>query len=291
MPPTRLESVTRIRSLRERISAWRTAGLRVALVSTMGCLHRGHLALVDAALAQAERVVVTSYVNPLQFSAGIEADRYPKNREHDEELLEKAGAHLLFAPSTFEMFPTGIESGTVVDVPELSRILCGPFEPYLFSGKATILTKLFSLVQPDVAFVGEKDYQQLVIVRRLVADLSLPVEIIAVPTVREHDGLAYSTRNRLLAARDRNFAPRLYETLKRAKQRLVAGEQDVRAVQDAGLRELKSAGLTADYFVVRRASDLAPLRDGDKDLVILGALRFTATRLIDNIRVQMLAKL
>ena len=282
-----METVTRIQSVRERVAEWRAAGDKVALVQTMGCLHKGHLALIAEARHRARRVIVSVFVNPLQFGPNEDYGRYPRTIEHDKELADEAGADLLFTPTTFEIFPTGFERSTRVDVPELSRILEGQAQPSHFEGVATITAKFLQIVQPDVAVLGEKDYQHLVIARRLVADLCMPVEIAAVPVVRDHDGLAYSARNRLLAPRERNLAPRLFEALKTAKRRLGEGERDFVALQETGYRELERAGFMPEYFSIRQAGDLLPPRFETRDVVVLAAARLGATRLVDCVPVQL----
>ncbi|MBS0396462.1 MAG: pantoate--beta-alanine ligase, partial [Proteobacteria bacterium] len=275
-----VESVTRIQSVRERVAEWRRAGQGIALVQTMGCLHKGHAALIAEARHRAPRTVVSVFVNPLQFGGDEDFSRYPRTIEHDRALAEEAGADLVFAPTTFEIFPSGFERSTRVDVPELSRILEGQSRPSHFEGAATIATKFLQIIQPDVAVLGEKDYQHLVIVRRLVADLCMPVEVVAVPVVRDHDGLAYGARNRLLLPRERNLAPRLYEALKHARRRLGEGERDFAALQEQGLREVERAGLVPDYFSIRQAGDLLPPRFETREVVVLAAARLGAARLV-----------
>jgi pantoate--beta-alanine ligase len=282
-----VETVTRIQSVRERVAQWRGAGHTVALVQTMGCLHKGHLALITEARHRAKRVVVSVFINPLQFGPQEDYARYPRTIEHDKDLAAEAGVELLFTPTTFEIFPTGFERSTRVDVPELSRILEGQARPSHFEGVATITAKFLQIVQPDVAVLGEKDYQHLVIARRLVADLCMPVEIAAVPVVRDHDGLAYSARNRFLTPRERNLAPRLFEILKHAKRRLGEGERDFVALQDTGYRELERAGFAPEYFSIRQAGDLLPPRFESRDVVVLAAARLGATRLVDFVPAQL----
>ena len=280
-----METVTRIQSVRERVAEWRAADHSVALVQTMGCLHKGHLALIAEARQRAKRVVVSVFINPLQFGPQEDFSRYPRTIERDKELAAEVGVDLLFTPTTFEIFPTGFERSTRVDVPELSRILEGQARPSHFEGVATITTKFLQIVQPDVAVLGEKDYQHLVIARRLVADLCMPVEIAAVPVVRDHDGLAYSARNRSLTPRERNLAPRLFEILKHAKRRLGEGERDFAVLQDVGFRELERAGFAPEYVSIRQAGDLLPPRFESRDVVVLAAARLGTTRLVDCIPV------
>ncbi len=282
-----MESVTRSHSVRERIAEWRREGHKVAFVQTMGSLHKGHLALIADARARAPRVAVSVFVNPLQFGPDEDFGRYPRKTEADKTLLADAGASLMFAPTAFEMYPTGFERTTKVDVPELSQILEGQSRPYFIEGFATVTTKLLQIVQPDIAVYGEKDFQQLIVVRRLVADLCLPVEILSVPVVREHDGLAYGARNRHLSSRDRNIASRLFDTMKLARRRLIDGERNFAAVAETGFKELDRGGLSPEYFAIRQSGDLMPPRADSRDLVILAAARLGLTRLLDCQHVQL----
>jgi pantoate--beta-alanine ligase len=279
-----VDSVNRIHTVRERVAAWRGEGLSVGLVPTMGNLHRGHLALLQLALERAARVVVSIFVNPLQFGAGEDLDRYPRTLEHDREALAREGAHLLFVPTDFEMYPVGFERSTVVDVGEFSGILEGQSRPGHFVGVATVVTKLFNIVMPDIAVFGEKDYQQLVVVGRLVRDLCLPIEIVAAPTVRDPDGLALSSRNQYLSRGERRRAPRLHEVLRSVRERILDGAADWEALEAEAFAALVKAGFEPDYVSVRRAADLLPPRAGDHDFVVLAAARLGKTRLIDNVR-------
>lgn len=280
-----MESVTRIQPLRERVAAWRQQKLRVAFVPTMGNLHEGHVSLVAQARQRADRVVVSIFVNPLQFGPNEDFARYPRTPGHDIELLEKASADLLFHPETLEIYPVGHERTAVVDVPDLSGILCGAFRPGHFAGVATVVTKLFNIVQPDVAVFGEKDYQQLMIIRRLAEDLCMPLEIVGMPTLRDDDGLALSSRNRYLTPAQRKIAPRLYEALQAARQRIRDGDRNYDQIRHAGMRALEAAGFKPDYFDIRQAADLQPLRESSRELVILAAGRLGNARLIDNVKV------
>lgn len=282
-----MEAVTRIKSVRERIAEWRRQNLTVAFISTMGGLHKGHQALISEAKAKAKRVVVSVFVNPLQFGPDQDFGRYPRTIERDTAVASDSKVDLLFAPTTFEIYPGGFERCTRVDVPELARILKGQFHPTYFEGVATITTKMLQIVQPDLIVMGEKDYQQLVIVRRLVSDLCMPVTIVSVPVVRDHDGLAFGTSNRQMSARERNLAPRLYETLKQLRKRLKDGERDYPALQEAGMKELERAGFEPDYFSIRQSSDLMPPRYDSRELVLLASARIGETRLIDSMRVQL----
>ncbi len=282
-----METLNRISTVRERVKAWRAEGLTVALVPTMGNLHRGHLSLVAAALARADRVVASVFVNPLQFGPAEDFGRYPRTLERDTDQLEKAGAQLLFAPTAFEMYPVGVERTSIVDVPEYAGILEGHFRPGHFAGVATVVTKLFNIVSPDVAVFGEKDYQQLVVIQRLVRDLCLPIEVAGVPTVRDPDGLALSSRNQYLSNRERGIAPRLHSALRSVRKRVVDGERKWQDIESDAVRELARAGFEPDYLSVRRAGDLLPPREGDRELVALAAARLGKTRLIDNLRISL----
>ncbi len=279
-----METVTRIHPLRERVSAWRQLGLTVGFVPTMGNLHQGHFKLVTEARQRADRVVVSIFVNPTQFGPNEDFANYPRTPKQDAELLDKAAADLLFQPEIAEIYPSGLNRGTVVDVPHLSRILCGAARPGHFAGVATVVTKLLSIVQPQIAVFGEKDYQQLAIVQRLVADLCLPTTIVSLPTVREPDGLAMSSRNRYLTEAERAVAPTLHRTLYGAKERVESGDANFEAIQQSGLRILESAGFSPQYLVVVQASDLQPATTASRELVILAAARLGKARLIDNVK-------
>lgn len=279
-----METVTRIHTLRERVSAWRQLGLTVGLVPTMGNLHQGHFGLVQEAKRRADHVIVSIFVNPSQFGPAEDYAHYPRTPQKDAELLDKAAADLLFQPDVAEMYPARHERGTVVDVPQLSGILCGAFRPGHFAGVATVVTKLLGIVQPHVAVFGEKDYQQLTIVKRLAADLCLPTEIVGSATVREPDGLAMSSRNRYLTASEREIAPRLHQALVSAKQRVETGDSNFEAIQQSGMRTLEAAGFVPQYFAVAEASDLQPASEKSRELVILAAVKLGKARLIDNVR-------
>ncbi len=284
-----METIERIADVRERVRAWRAAGLRVGFVPTMGNLHRGHLSLVEAALARAGRVVASVFVNPLQFGPAEDFGRYPRTPGQDREQLAAAGAHLLFAPAPEEMYPAGLERTAVVEVPALDGMLEGEFRPGHFAGVATVVAKLFNIVEPDVALFGEKDFQQLAVVRRMVRDLCMPVEVVGVPTVRDADGLALSSRNQYLAPAERAVAPRLYALLVKLREQVLAGDRRWAELEAGAMRELSAAGFVPDYVALRRAADLAPPGDGDRELVALVAARLGGTRLIDNLRISLAA--
>jgi pantoate--beta-alanine ligase len=276
--------VKTIASLRAELAVWRARGERIAIVPTLGNLHQGHLSLVQEAKRRAPCVVVSIFVNPLQFGEGEDYSDYPCTFEEDNCILEENKADILFFPDISEIYPRGTETTTKIEVPGLSHILCGACRPGHFRGVATVVNKLFNIVQPDLALFGEKDYQQLLVIRRMVSDLALPIEIIGMPTVREADGLALSSRNRYLTPMERARAPLLYQTLSRAKSRIESGTRDYPAIENDALLGLQQAGFRPDYFSVRRADDLAPAAQGDTDLVILAAARLGRARLIDNVR-------
>jgi len=282
-----VESVTRIHSVRERIAEWRREGQAVAFVQTMGSLHKGHLAMIAEAKTRAPRLAGSVFVNPLQFRPDADFGRHPRRVEADKEALSEADVDLMFVPTAFEMYPTGFERTTTVDVPELSQILEGASRPTYIEGLCTVTAKLLQIVQPDIAVYGEKDYQPLVITKRLVADLCMPVEVASIPVVRDHDGLAFGARNRHLSTRDRNVASRLFETLKHARKRLLDGERDFATAAAAALKELDRGGLAVDYLAIRQAADLLPPRADSRDLVILCAARLGLTRLVDCVHVQL----
>jgi pantoate--beta-alanine ligase len=278
-----METITTTRELRRYVGVLRAQGVRSAFVPTMGNLHAGHLELVRQARLQADHVSVSVFVNPAQFGPQEDYGSYPHTPERDREALLDAGADLLFLPDVEEIYPQGPGRTTVVEVPGLNRILEGEHRPTHFNGVTTVVAKLFNLVQPDVAVFGEKDYQQLLLIRRMVADLCMPVAITSVATVREADGLALSSRNSYLTPAARALAPRLHAVLAGVKARVAAGGQGLAAIEQAALAELAAAGFQPDYVSVRRQSDLAPPESGDAALIALAAARLGSTRLIDNI--------
>lgn len=272
-----------VEELKARLAAPRAAGARVAFVPTMGNLHAGHLKLVEAARRLGDYVVASIYVNPLQFGPGEDFEAYPRTPEADRRALEAAGADLLFMPGDAEIYPRGRERQTRVEVPGISDILCGASRPGHFRGVATVVNRLFNLVRPQVAVFGKKDYQQWLIIRLMVADLGLPVEIEAVETVREADGLAMSSRNRYLTRAERAVAPRLYATLERIRGRILQGDGDYPALEADAREALAAAGLRPDYFAIRRQEDLGSPGPGDRRLVLLAAAWLGRARLIDNL--------
>jgi pantoate--beta-alanine ligase len=274
--------VQSIEELRAQVNAWRRAGERVALVPTMGNLHAGHVDLVDRARGHADHVVVSVFVNPLQFGQNEDFDRYPRSPEEDAGKLLAAGTDVLFMPTVTEVYPQGLAAQTRIEVPGVSDILCGAFRPGHFSGVVTVVNMLFNMVQPDVALFGEKDYQQLHVIRCMVRDLHLPVQVVGVPTVRDADGLALSSRNQYLNAEERQRAPVLYRTLQAAAAQLQSGERDLEALKRQGGEALRAAGFRPDYYEILRP-DLRPPEPADRALVILVAAWLGNARLLDNL--------
>jgi pantoate--beta-alanine ligase len=284
-PETRpMQTVIRIADLRALVRGWRMAGETIAFVPTMGNLHAGHASLLAAAHHHGRRVVASVFVNPLQFGPTEDYAAYPRTPDEDAALLAAQGVDALLLPTVEELYPRGIVTSTVVDVPGISDILCGAFRPGHFRGVATVVVKLLNLVQPDVAIFGEKDYQQLTIIRRAIEDLCVPVRIVGAPTVRAEDGLALSSRNRYLDDGERATAPGLYRALDRARRRLIAGETDLASIEAEGLESLRDAGFRPDYFEVRTAGTLDRPQGRDVDLVVLAAARLRRARLIDNVQ-------
>ncbi len=273
-----------IAGLRRQLDAWRRGGQRIAFVPTMGSLHEGHLALVSEARRRADRVVVSIFVNPLQFAAGEDFSAYPRSLEADRSRLAPLGVDLLFAPSEQELYPRGREGLTQVIVPGLSGQLCGAWRDGHFEGVTTVVSLLFHVVQPDVAVFGEKDYQQLAIIRRMVSDLHFPVEVVGVPTAREASGLALSSRNVFLSPAQRKQAARIHQALQAAARALQDGRRDFSAIEEQALQELRAAGLEPQFFEIRQ-TDLRPPDDATQQFVILTAARLGSTRLIDNLSV------
>ena len=279
-----MQTISDRRQLQARLADRRRRGRRIAFVPTMGNLHRGHLQLVERALASADEVVVSIFVNPLQFGAGEDLEAYPRTLSADKEKLFAAGAHVLYTPATSDMYPAGMGSHTRVVVPDLSQTLCGSSRPGHFDGVATIVTKLFNIVQPDVAIFGEKDFQQLSVVRKMTADLCLPVEIVGVPTVRDAEGLALSSRNGYLTAAERRVAPLLHETLVSCREAIACGFDNFLQLESHARMRLLQAGFEPDYFAIRDARTLRQVTDDTEEVAILAAARLGNTRLIDNLR-------
>lgn len=272
-------------ALREQLNDWRQSGEHIAIVPTMGNLHDGHLELVELARKHAERVVVTVFVNPTQFGDGEDFDNYPRTLELDKRRLKRTNADLLFAPDVSVMYPFGIDTAASVTVPVLTGEFCGESRPGHFDGVTSIVSRLFSLVQPDVAVFGQKDYQQLLVIRRLVEDMSLPIKIVPAPTFREKDGLAMSSRNQYLSEEERLIAPALYETLMAVAHSLETGADSYADLEQGAMDKLAAAGFEPEYFSIRRAENLEPPDRHTDELVILAAAQLGKARLIDNVLV------
>lgn len=279
-------TVKTIRELRAAVARARGEGKRIALVPTMGNLHAGHIALVEKARQRADFVVVSIFVNPLQFGPNEDLDNYPRTLAADQEKLFGAGCNLLFVPGVEEMYPGGLQSQTQVGVTGVSEGLCGDRRPGHFDGVATVVTKLFNIAQPDIAIFGEKDYQQLAVIRTMVRDLNMPVQIFGEPTVRAGDGLALSSRNGYLSEEQRAIAPALYRTLCDTAAAIQAGERDFDRLIRDGLAALERAGFRPDYLEIREANSLRPATAADHQLVVLAAAFIGNTRLIDNLSVE-----
>jgi len=280
-----MQTIHETRYLRAGINKEKQAGKNIALVPTMGNLHEGHLQLVKRALELADIVVVSIFVNPLQFAVHEDLDTYPRTPGEDHLALEQLGVHYLFTPDVANMYPSGIEDHTRVSVDKLGSQLCGKTRPVFFEGVCTVVCKLFNLVQPDLAIFGEKDLQQLTIIRRMTSDLCLPIEIIGVATAREANGLAMSSRNNYLSGEEKATASRIFQILCEAKEKAQSGSKDYTQICEQALNQLESAGFQPDYFEIRNASNLDTIDDGETvgRLAILAAAMLGNTRLIDNI--------
>ena len=273
--------------LRQQIRRWRQEGKRIALVPTMGNLHDGHMTLVDEARARADVVVVSVFVNPMQFDRPDDLARYPRTLQEDSEKLTRRGVDLVFAPAPAAVYPQGLEQQTYVDVPGISTILEGASRPGHFRGVSTIVSKLFNLVQPDLACFGEKDYQQLALIRKMVADMGYDIDIVGVPTVRAKDGLALSSRNGYLTAEERKVAPQLSKIMNALAQQLANGERHIETLLEQSAEQLRAAGFTPDELFIRDADSLQPLTVDSQRAVVLMAAWLGKARLIDNQQVDL----
>jgi len=281
-----MDLITHINALRAVLSNHRQAGRRIVLVPTMGNLHSGHIHLVNEAHRYGDVVVCTIFVNPMQFGKNEDLDAYPRTLEQDRQKLAVAGCNVLFAPPVSEIYPLGLEQQTVVSVPRVSERHCGASRPGHFDGVATVVSKLFNLVQPDTALFGLKDYQQFMVITRMVSDLCFPINLVGVETQRESSGLALSSRNGYLTADEKQRAATLYQTLLESRSRLQAGAP-INSVESMARGQLEQAGFRPDYYSICAASTLEPAQVHDSDLVILAAAWMGKTRLIDNLRVQL----
>ena len=280
-----MQSITEIKSLRSQIKAWRQAGLSVAFVPTMGNLHRGHFSLVEKAKTLADKVVVSIFVNPMQFGANEDLDNYPRTLSEDKQGLAELGTDIVFTPSVSTIYPNGLGEQSFVDVPGVSLGYCGGSRPGHFKGVATVVTKLFNLVQPDYACFGEKDFQQLQVIKTMARDLSMPVEIIGVPTMREVSGLAMSSRNGYLSAEQKTTATALFKALGQCAEQLKLGNKDFTSLKAHAKQSLEQAGLKPDYFEIAQRDTLKSATLDDNHFVILAAAFLGSVRLIDNMQV------
>jgi len=266
----------------KQVQDWKRENLKIAFVPTMGNLHQGHLSLVEQAKTMADKVVVSIYVNPMQFGIGEDLDNYPRTLEMDKSALEALAVDLLFLPDNQTMYPTDTESSTQVIVPGLSKILCGEFRPEHFAGVTTVVNKLFNIAQADVAIFGEKDFQQVFIIKKMVADLFMPIQIASSPTVREKDGLAMSSRNQYLEKEQRQQAIVIYQNLLALKNDAMNGA-DLRRLESTGVENLLFSGFRVDYVSFRSVQTLQPADRSDGQVVLLIAAWLGKTRLIDNL--------
>lgn len=282
-----MNTVKTVRELRAAVARARSEGKRIGFVPTMGNLHSGHAALVTKATQRVDFVVASIFVNPLQFGANEDLDKYPRTLAADQEKLLQAGCKLLFAPTVEEMYPDGMAGQTRVSVPQLSEGLCGASRPGHFEGVATVVSKLFNMVQPDLAVFGQKDFQQLAVIRALVHDLNMPIQIIGEPTVRAADGLALSSRNGFLDEAQRATAPVLYRSLSQIAEAIRHGERNFEGLLTEHHQQIASAGFRPDYLEIRQARTLKAATADDRDLVILVAAFLGTTRLIDNLHLNL----
>ncbi|MEQ3636366.1 pantoate--beta-alanine ligase [Alcanivorax sp.] len=277
-----MQTVHSVAQVREHVRDWHNKGHSVGFVPTMGNLHEGHISLIHEARARCDVVVVSIFVNPTQFGPNEDFDRYPRTLDADAAALVEAGADLLFAPSVDEMYPLG-QNQTWVDVYQLGDYLCGASREGHFRGVTTVVSKLLNIVQPDVAVFGEKDFQQLAILRRMCEELLFPVKIVGAATSRETDGLARSSRNGFLSDSERTLAPQLYAHLQQVKANIDSGDKDYRALETRIRESLDTAGFSVDYFSIANARTLASAGPDDTHLIVAVAAKLGSTRLIDNI--------
>lgn len=287
-------TVHTIKELRQHVKAARMAGREIGFVPTMGNLHEGHISLIDRSTTDGCYTVSSIFVNPLQFNDKSDLSRYPRTLPEDQQKLQAANCDLLFAPNVEEMYPAGQEEQSIVHVPVVSEGLCGGSRPGHFDGVSTVVSKLFNQVLPDKAYFGEKDFQQVAVIRKMVADLCMPVDIIPVPTARAEDGLALSSRNGYLSAEERQQAPELYKTLNNIAAALKnADGQTLETILDQARKHLDTQGFKTDYLDIRYSDDLRPLMNDElqaqqlrhSPITILGAAFLGSARLIDNIQV------
>jgi pantoate--beta-alanine ligase len=281
-----MEIIFDLKGLRGAVSGWKNQSNSIALVPTMGNLHLGHLSLIEGAKDKADRTVVSIFVNPIQFGHGEDYELYPSTLEQDLDILRDAHVDLVFAPNLGELYPAGIEADTRITVPDISDILCGEFRPGHFSGVATVVMKLFINVQPDYAFFGEKDYQQTLVIKRMVSDLLLPVKVLTLPIIREDNGLAMSSRNSYLNESQKQLSSEIYKAIEKAATMVRTRADSFDGIEKSSVDRLEELGFKVEYFSIRRRQDLKLVNDGvDKSLIILVAAWIGDTRLIDNLQI------
>ena len=277
-----MQTIHSITELQTVLGNERAANKRIAFVPTMGNLHEGHIQLIHQANRNADITVASIFVNPLQFGENEDLDAYPRTLQSDQEKLSAAGCDYLFAPKMEDMYPNGQVIQTLVEVPGISQLHCGISRPIHFRGVATVVCKLFGIVRPDVAIFGEKDFQQLMVIRRMTEDLFLPVEIQGAPIARAESGLALSSRNGYLSEQEMEIAPTLNRTIRETVTQVISGNQDYSQLEEAAQQQLESAGFKRDYFNICRRHDLQPAQPEDKELVLVAAAYLGKARLIDN---------
>lgn len=282
-----MQIVETLSVLRQQIRAWRREGKRIALVPTMGNLHEGHMTLVDEAKRRADVVVVSIFVNPMQFDRPDDLARYPRTLQEDCEKLNRRHVDLVFSPAPEDIYPKGLDTQTFVDVPVLSTMLEGASRPGHFRGVSTIVSKLFNLVQPDIACFGEKDFQQLALIRKMVADMGYDIDIVGVPIVRSKEGLALSSRNGYLTDEQRKLAPGLYQVMSDVAEKLHSGDRELEEILTLAASALNEKGFRSDDLQIRDADTLQELNDQSLRAVILMAAWLGQARLIDNMVVEL----
>lgn len=280
-----MDTISSVADLRQACQQWRNAGERIGLVMTMGNLHEGHIALVHEAAKTTDHVITTIFVNPMQFDREEDLKAYPRTLEQDSKMCEEAGVAILFTPSVKEIYPAPIDTVSQVHVPGFVDRLEGSSRPGHFVGVATVVNKVFNMVMPDVTVFGQKDIQQLLMIQKMVRDLNMPIEVIGLPTVRETDGLAMSSRNNYLNEQERATAPKFNQVLTEIVNRVTNGETDYRGLENQAMEELLSCGFGKDYVEICRIEDFQPAQAGDDNLIVVAAAWMGSARLIDNIQI------
>ncbi len=282
-----MESIHEVIKLNTLISEWKKNKDTIALVPTMGSLHFGHIFLIKEAKKLATRTVVSIFVNPIQFGQGEDYESYPSNIELDKKKLEKEEVDIVFVPDLKQLYPMGIDTDTRITVPYISEILCGQHRPGHFSGVATVVAKLLVTCKPDFALFGKKDYQQYLVIKRMVSDLLIPTQIVGLPTQREKNGLALSSRNKYLSEVEQKIASKIYLSLQKASEIICTGVSNFNNAKKELIIELEDFGMKVEYFELRRAEDLALPEEDEKSFVILIAVWLGKARLIDNITIEL----